>query len=434
MSDTVETAVVPFRGANSDRIGRFVPQPAVRILGRGDPREVETNDVSEAVATIVFIDLRNFTTLSEEMEPDAVVRFLNDWYGVIEPVIAEFGGFIDKYIGDAALAIFTGDTDRALRCCVEIVKRLERLNLKRLSEGKPPLRAGIGMNAGIAAFAAIGSDERLDITVIGDTVNIAARVESLTKTYGVDLLLSEHAYARLSDPDSFNLRFIDRILVRGKKIPLSVYEAFGGGPESEVAAKKGSLREFDRAVAYYHYGNVDEAKPIFERCLAAFAGDGVCSEYLRRCLRYEQSGVLERASEMLVYPAWGPEFSVGHATIDAHHKKLFESVAVLLRMIDMDDFSKIGAVIEFLAKYIEIHFRTEEDLMRACDYPFFADHKSQHDRFAVVFANLIRELTSADHHGVYIAFRVRILVVDWLLNHTTKADPHLGRFLARRAC
>lgn len=421
------------RGIATDGIERFVPNHAVRILGRSDARDIDAGEVTEAVATIVFIDLRNFTTLSETMEPESVVRFLNDWYGTIEPVIAEYGGFIDKYIGDAALAVFTGETDQAVLCCIEMLRRLERLNLARLAEGRPPLRAGIGMNTGITAFAAIGSPGRTDLTVIGDTVNIAARLESLTRTYGVDLLLSEHAHARLSDPDAFDLRFIDRILVRGKKIPLSIYEAFGGAPDTERAAKKGHLREFDRAVAYYHYGNVSEARPTFERCLVSCPSDGAASEYLRRCVEFEKTGILERAAEMRSYPAWSPEFSVGHDIIDAHHRKLFESVAVLLRMIDADDYTKIGAVIEFLTKYVEVHFRTEEDLMRACSYPFFADHKAQHDRFAVVYASLVRELSAASHHAVYIAFRVRILVVDWLLNHTTKADPHLGRFLARNA-
>ncbi|OHD20529.1 MAG: hypothetical protein A2Y38_21260 [Spirochaetes bacterium GWB1_59_5] len=413
---------------------RFVPEAALRLLGRSDARDVRAGDIAEAVATIAFIDLRNFTTLSEELTPEGVVRFLNDWYGTIEPLIAEHNGFIDKYIGDAALAVFIGPVDRAVRCCTEIVKAVDGLNRARIAGGLPPLKAGIGMNTGIVAFAAVGSSHRIDITVIGDTVNVAARLEAMTKTYGVDIILSEQTYARLKNLESFDLRFLDRIVARGKRIPLSVYEAYDGDTETRRETKKRLHPDFDRAVAWYHYGRVGEAHLLFDRCAAMLPDDGASLEYLRRCAEFERTGFLERAAEMNVYPVWGPEFSVGHETIDLHHKKLFESVAILMRMIDAEDFSRIGSVIEFLGKYVDVHFRTEEGLMKSCAYTFFDDHKAQHDRFALVFADLVRELEAGGHGGVYVAFRVRILIVDWLLNHTTKADPHLARFLAKAVC
>jgi hemerythrin-like metal-binding protein len=413
---------------------RFVSQTALRVLGRDDARDVRAGDISEVVATIAFIDLRDFTRLSEELSPEGTVRLLNDWYGTIEPLIAAHNGFVDKYIGDAALAVFVGPVDRAVQCCIAIVKAVEELNRGRLAEGLSPLRAGIGMNTGIVALAAVGSSSRTDITVIGDTVNVAARLEALTKVYGVDIMFSEHTYARLKDLAGFELRFLDRIVARGKKIPLSVYEAYGGDQETRRDAKKRMRPDFDQAIAWYHYGRVEEARSLFIRCAAALPDDGASLEYLRRCSEFERTGLLERAVEMSVYPVWSQEFSVGHKTIDLHHQKLFEAVAVLMRMIDAEDFSRIGSVVEFLAKYIVVHFSTEEELMKSCAYPFYDDHKSQHDRFAVVFADLVRELQAGGHGGVYVAFRVRILIVDWLLNHTTKADPHLGHFLSRAAC
>lgn len=413
---------------------RFVPEAALRLLGRSDARDVNAGDIVEAVATIAFIDLRDFTRLSEALTPEGVVQLLNDWYGTIEPLIAEHDGFIDKYIGDAALAVFTGPVDRAVRCCIEIVKAVAGLNRKRLSDGLPPIRAGIGLNTGIAAFAAVGSINRVDITVIGDTVNVAARLEAITKSYGVDIMLSEQTYARLGDVESLDLRFLDRIVARGKKIPLSIYEAYGGDTEVRRQAKKLLRPDFDRAVAWYHYGRVDEARPLLDRCVAMLPDDGASLEYVRRCAEFERTGFLEQAAEMKIYPVWGPEFSVGHETIDLHHQKLFESVSILMRMIDAGDFSRIGSIVEFLAKYVHVHFRTEEELMKSCAYPFYVDHKAQHDRFALVFADLVRELQVGGHSGVYVAFRVRILIVDWLLNHTTKADPHLSRFLAKAVC
>jgi len=416
------------------RCARFVPAAALALLGKADCEEVAAGDSVEAVVTVMFVDLRRFTTLAEAMELDGIVRVLNQWFGCLEPLIAAQGGFVDKYIGDAVMAVFPGGPDAALHCAGQLLTAMADLNRQRVAAGQAPLRAGIGINTGIAALAAIGSPERLELTVVGDAVNIASRIEATTKAYGADVLLSEHSYNRLTRPDDFRLRFIDRILVRGKQIPLSVYEYFGGDSEPLGKQKAAAQADFDRAVAYYHYGKITDAQAAFERCAAACPGDAVVGEYLRRCQAYRSTGVLERAVEMMAYPQWGPEFSVGHAVIDAHHRKLFESVALLMRMIDADDYGKLDSVIDFLAKYVDVHFKTEERLMEACDYPFYRDHKAQHERFTAVFSCLVEELADPGTHGAYIAFRVRILVVDWLLNHTTKSDPHLGKYLARAAC
>ncbi len=412
---------------------RFVPNAALAMLGKDSHADVVAGDSVETVATVMFIDLRGFSALAEELELEGIVGVLNSWYGSFEPVITRHGGFVDKYIGDAIMAVFPGGPDEAIRCASEFSSAMAELNRARMSASLPALRAGVGINTGIAAIAAIGSPGRIDITIVGDTVNIASRMEAVTKTYGVDVLVSEHSYMRLSRPEEFKLRFLDRILVRGKRIPLSVYELYDGDPEPMRSQKEAAKPDFDRAVANFHYGRVAEAKSIFSSCSATCPGDAVTGEYLRRCDLYERTGVLERAFEMDTYPRWSPEFSVGHETIDTHHGKLFESVALLMRMIDADDYSKLGAIIQFLSKYVDIHFKTEEDLMRSCGYPLFADHKAQHERFVAVFSRLVQELAPTGQHGVYIAFRVRILVIDWLLNHTTKSDPHLGRYLARNA-
>lgn len=415
-------------------INRFIPEKVIKLLGRETLQDIKPGDVAELIATVAFIDIRNFTELSESMPPGEVVKFLNNWYGMLEPLITAHDGYIDKYVGDAVLAVFTGTADQALKCSKRIVEMVDLTHKDCEKPDTQRITVGIGLNSGVVAITALGSTNRLDVTVIGDTVNTAARLEALTKTYGVNILISEHTYIRLSNPGSFDLRFLDRMVARGKKIPLSVYEAFGGDEESRRIDKARTQVLFEQAIAWFHYGIVNRANEIFQKCLDALPNDGPTHYYLQRCEDYKLTGSLDCAAEMKIYPAWSAEFSVGHSTIDKHHQKLFEVVSILMRMIDRKQFNSIDKVVDFLGKYIDIHFRTEEHLMKSCNYVFYEDHKSQHDKFAQIFKMLIDELKQGNNDEVYTAFRIRILIVDWLLNHTTKSDPHLAEYLSKTAC
>ncbi|MBN2874641.1 MAG: hemerythrin domain-containing protein [Spirochaetales bacterium] len=412
-------------------MNRFVPQAALRLLGTEDAKTLQPGNSAEVLVTLMFVDLRNFSSMSEAMEPDETLGLLNEWFGAIEPVIAGYGGYVDKYIGDALLAVFPEDVEAAVSCAVDIVRTIDALNKTRSAAGKVPLGAGIGINTGFVALGVVGAPHRIDVTIVGDAVNIAARMENATKVYGVDILISENTIVHVRHPELFDFRFVDRILVRGKMVPLSIYEVFSADPETLRLGKQACRSDFDLAMASYHYQNIPEARHLLERCLATSPQDGPAALYLKRCERYEATGEHECAVEMKIYPVWSREFAIGHAVIDQHHQKLFKAVALLMRMIDEESFEKTGAVIEFLDRYIDVHFKTEESLMRACGYPFYDNHKSQHDRFRLSFKKLVGEVGTVSEHQVYTAFRTHLLVVDWLLNHTTRMDPHLGRYLGR---
>jgi hemerythrin len=165
----------------TDAYSRFVPREFLHLLGIDDIRKVEVGQQVERKMTILFADIRAFTSLSESMSPQENFNFLNAYLVQMEPVITAHGGFIDKYIGDGIMALFPDSPDAALRCAQAMLQRLDDYNTGRERAGYRPIKVGIGINTGIVILGTIGGASRMDGTVIGDAVNLAARLERLTK-------------------------------------------------------------------------------------------------------------------------------------------------------------------------------------------------------------------------------------------------------------
>lgn len=182
-------------------------------------------------AAIFFSDIRGFTQLSESMDPHGVVELLNEYLSKMVAVISQYGGVVDKYVGDAIMAIWGvpvsqgDDTKRALMACLEMREELKKLNELRVSRGQAAIKIGMGLNVGPVVSGNIGSNERMEYTVIGDSVNLAARVESMTKDYGVDLLVTQRVYEAVQEQFIFEL--CDKVMVRGKTVPVEVYRVLG---------------------------------------------------------------------------------------------------------------------------------------------------------------------------------------------------------------
>ncbi len=212
-----------------DSFARFVPREFLKFLGRADVTEISAGDSNRLRMTVLFTDIRGFTSLSEERPAREIFQFLNEYLARMEPAIHEHGGFIDKFIGDAILALFPEEagSDGALLAALAMQKELERFNAERQGTGMEPITIGIGVHHGELALGTLGSPRRLETTVIGDTVNVASRLENLTKQFATGLLLSADARAVLRAPDTFVLREIDTVRVQGKKKPLVVYELMG---------------------------------------------------------------------------------------------------------------------------------------------------------------------------------------------------------------
>jgi class 3 adenylate cyclase len=221
MRDAVRSTIVNLQKTNLS-IERFVPHAFLRIVGKPSIVDVELGDNKQETMSILFSDIRSFTTLSESMTPDENFTFINAYLERMGPVIRNHNGFIDKYIGDAIMALFT-NADDAVRAGLAMLQTLAAFNAERRPVGQPPIGIGIGINSGSLMLGTIGEKQRMEGTVISDAVNLAARVEDLTKTYREPLLISEFTYQQLADPKVYDIRSVDVVVVKGKTRPVTIY-------------------------------------------------------------------------------------------------------------------------------------------------------------------------------------------------------------------
>lgn len=411
---------------------QFVPAQFLKLMGAESILNTLPGLHAEQPLTILFSDIRNFTTLSEGMSPEDNFRFLNNYLGEMGPVIRNAGGFIDKFIGDAIMALFAGSADDALRAAIVMLHKLDYYNAGRNRADYSPLHIGIGLNTGIAMLGTVGSEGRMDSTVIGDTVNLASRLESSSKIYGVPLLISEHTLYGLADPQQYHTRLIDRIRVKGKIHPLSIYEVFDADPAAMLEAKKATLHQFAEAVACYHLRDVERAKMLFQQCATIAPQDSVVALYLGRCERFLKTGEHEGTGELDMIPAWREEYSIGVPEVDAQHQELLINIRKLSDSFREGRKLDVQEILKFLAGYAVHHFNTEEVLMRDSGYPFTAQHVREHQTFVKYFTKLCQEIELSEPNSAYVTFRIQLLLVDWLINHTTKTDKHLGVYLRNK--
>jgi hemerythrin len=410
----------------TDAYGRFVPREFLNLLGIEDIRKVELGQQVERKMTVLFADIRDFTSLSESMSPQENFNFLNSYLIHMEPVIAAHGGFIDKYIGDAIMALFPDSPDAALHCSQAMLKKLEEYNEGRRRAGYRPIKIGIGINTGIVILGTIGGAARMDGTVIGDAVNLAARLERLTKEYRVSILISEYTLYCLDQPDLWAIRFLDRTHVRGKQDSQSVYEVFNGDPAPLLEAKTRGLKGFEQALAYFHLDDVATAQERLGAYLATAPDDDAARVYLERC-EIPIRGLGNQKAELA--SSWRNDYSFGQAAVDTAHQNLLIDMNALARAVNVGAWEltpPLLAQIQFAAAH---DFTIEEQLMEQDEYPFLDLHIRQHQRFFEYFGELRREIERGEENRVYLAFRVKRLLTDWLINHILSADRHYGHFL-----
>jgi class 3 adenylate cyclase len=196
---------------------RFVPQPFLNALGKSDITDVAIGDATLRDMTVLFMDIRGFTPLSERMTADENLRFLNSLLERILPSIERNNGFVDKYMGDAMMALFADCPDDAVRAGIGLQEAVVAYNEERRAAGEPTVTVGVGINSGELILGTLGSGTRLDTTVIGSIVNVAARVEKLTKDFGVPLIVPAGVAEALRDDTRSQLstRDLGAVQIRG---------------------------------------------------------------------------------------------------------------------------------------------------------------------------------------------------------------------------
>ncbi|MBI3094915.1 MAG: bacteriohemerythrin [Rhodocyclales bacterium] len=417
-------------GAHAYR--RFLPNQFARLLGKTSVSDIRRGDSIELNMTILFADIRDFTAMSESMTPRETFRFINAFLKEMEPALFQSHGFIDKYIGDAIMGIFPGNADDALNAAFSMLQRLREFNATRRRNGAAPIRIGIGLNTGFAMAGAIGGSHRVETTVIGDAVNLASRLQSLTKTYGAALLISEHVLYSLKEPALRDIRFVDRVRVKGKEQPQSVYEVFAADPFKLKMAKRRNKSMFEEALANYHCMDIPKARSLLRKYLAICPDDMAGRVYAERCARFVKTGIHEGTGEIGMPIVWDRHYKINHRQIDAQHRELFARANEFVSEIrDAKKGFQVEKLTTFLNSYVVEHFETEEQIMREAKYPLLSMQEQQHARFKKDFAFLEAELRKKlDTQRTFMLFKVQLLVVDWLANHTMKLDRHFGKFLS----
>jgi hemerythrin-like metal-binding protein len=349
----------------------------------------------------------------------------------MEPVIGQYHGIIDKYMGDAIMALFPTSAGDALDGAIGMLNQLAEYNEERKKAGSAPIAIGIGLNTGLMMLGTVGGKDRMDSTVISDAVNLASRIESMTKTYGASLLISEHTYYSLENTSGYNIRFADRVRLKGKEQPQSVYEVFDADPPEERIGKQKTSRLFEKALAYYHLKEVPKALELLVQCVDECPNDRSARAYIDRCQRFLETGVHEGTGEVDLSIEWSPDLEIGNPLIDEQHRQLFRSVNEFIEAIRTSRISsQARSVMGFLDRYVHDHFESEESCMEKSGYPFLEVQREQHERFSRYFSRLkheIEEDLSSDRH--FLLFKMQVFVMDWLANHTGKLDRHFGKFL-----
>ncbi len=262
---------------------RFVPRQFLQFLDKRSIIDVELGDHVQKDMSVMFADIRDFTALSETMTPEDNFRFINSYLSLMEPAISDNQGFIDKYIGDEIMALFSGGADDAVKAAISMLQLLAEYNTTRQRPDRLPIQVGIGINTGSLMLGTVGGRNRMDSTVISDAVNLASRLEKLTKIYGVSLLITHHSFSQLNNSTEYAIRLIDRVKVKGKSKFVSVFEVFDADPPDSLQGKLETRTTFEQAALLYHLNDFTGAAELFSDCVSRNPQDRAARIYRERC-------------------------------------------------------------------------------------------------------------------------------------------------------
>ncbi len=273
--------------------GRFVPNEFLHVLGRNRITEVALGDHTEKEVTVMFLDIRGYTTISENMSPKDTFHFINEFHGRVGPIIRANNGFISQFMGDGIMAIFPEKPDDALDASVNIQKNMLAYGGQPTTSKQQVMKVGIGFHTGSLIMGIIGDDQRMEATSIADTVNTASRIEGLTKHYQVSVLLSEQSWKAMREPERFNVRYLGKVLMKGKNEPVGMYECSDGEEPAMALHKRTTRRAFEEALTHYFSRRFETSMALFDDIVKSNPRDYPARLFLRNAKTAHMNGVSE---------------------------------------------------------------------------------------------------------------------------------------------
>ncbi|MCP9275473.1 AAA family ATPase [Mycolicibacterium arenosum] len=261
---------------------RFVPNELLRILDIDDLRRVRSGYRVDREMTVLISDIRGYTTMLEDMDVSEASNLAMGFLRATEMPIVSCNGMIQDVRGDEIVAVFESEAD-AVRGGLAMLRSMREHNRERIALGTQELRAGVGLNTGRVGVTLVGGVNRMVLTIIGDTVNLAARIESTTKRYGSSMLMSGTTLAGLADPSEFDIRRMERVMVVNRRKAVTIYEVYDEDPPELRDAKRVAQPAFDEAFALFDAGDNNAARAAFERCRQLLPDDPVAPLHLAHC-------------------------------------------------------------------------------------------------------------------------------------------------------
>lgn len=272
---------------------RFVPHEFLNFLGYQNVMEIKLGDQVQENMAVLFSDIKDFTSISESMSPKEAFDFINTFLGVVSPLIRKHGGFIDKFIGDAVMALFPGGADDAVAAAVDMTTELSKLNVTRVEQGLQQIRIGTGLHAGDLMLGTIGEDLRMEGTVISDVVNTASRLEGLTKLFDNSIIISSDVKDKLTDAGKYHFRYLGKTRVRGKHTVLEVYGVVEGDDSNQMKLILDTTEAFESGLKEFYEKNFTRASVQFNEVLKQNPKDKAAAIFLKRSAQLMINGVPE---------------------------------------------------------------------------------------------------------------------------------------------
>ncbi len=270
---------------------RFFPFEYLNFLHKENVIHVQLGDHVSKEMAVMFSDIRSFTTISESMTPKENFDFVNAYLKRVSPEIRNHDGFIVKFLGDGMMAVFPDGADDAVCAGIAKLKKVHQYNQNREAKGYLPIQVGIGIHYGHMMVGMVGETFRMQGDAFSDNVNLTARLEGLTKFYGVSLLISQQTLDKLSNRNNYQIRFIDRAIVKGRNEPLAIYEVLDGDTEAVRELKLKTQLDFEQGLECYCTQGFDKALKYFNHVLMVNPLDKTAALYVERIKQLIAQGV-----------------------------------------------------------------------------------------------------------------------------------------------